>query len=331
MKININDIAKEAGVSIATVSRVINGKEGASEATREKVKKIIEKYSYSSNQVGIHDLYRKSLRSVAILTVDIRVPHYARTAYTMEREFSKHGYAVYLCNTGGDIETTVNYLTDVLEEQVAGIVLVGSVFDEIGKDPRVEHYLRMAPVVMANGKLNLPNSYSVLVDDVFGIARMVQYVYKHGKRDIFYLSGATTDSAQNKKTGFLQGMNLCGLNTDGKIIDTEDSIEGGMRAAEEILSSGRACDAMVCGEDIVAVGALKKLLRKHIAVPEKIAVTGYNNSMISRNIEPELTGVDNKPEQVALLCVQLLESLIDHTDSYSSVTLQPEIVKGGTV
>ena len=88
---------------------------------------------------------------------------------------------------------------------------------------------------------------------------------------------------------------------------------------------------MVCGEDITAAGAVKALLQEGYRIPEDVAVTGYNNSEYARICEPTLTTIDNKPELVAMFSVQLLTSLIEKTDAYSSCTIQPELVAGKTV
>lgn len=326
---NIYDIAREAGVSIATVSRVLNNKGTVSAATRAKVEAVLARHNYTPSAIA-RGMVSKSMRTVAVLTVDIRVPHYARTAYTIEREFSRRGYEVILCNTGGELAATVKYLRAVVEKQVDGIVLVGSVFNRIGQDPEVETLLRTAPVVLANGQLPLPNSYSVLVDDRHGIALAVDYLVQRGRRNLVYIKDMQTASADAKRDGFLLGMRRCGLDPAGRIVETADTLEGGMQAAARILGSGLPCDAIVCGEDLTAAGVLKGLLRAGVQVPAQIAVTGYNNSIYAHLCEPVLTSVDNKPEQVALLCVQLLESLIEKSDQYSSVTLQPEIVPAQT-
>ena len=119
---NIYDIAKEAGVSIATVSRVLNNKGTVSAATRARVEAILKQNNYTPSAIA-RGMVSKSMRTVAVLTVDIRVPHYARTAYTIEREFSRRGYEVILCNTGGDRAETLRYLQVVNQKQVDGIVL----------------------------------------------------------------------------------------------------------------------------------------------------------------------------------------------------------------
>lgn len=89
-------------------------------------------------------------------------------------------------------------------------------------------------------------------------------------------------------------------------------------------------DGIVCGEDLTAAGALKALLRAGLRVPGQVAVVGFNNSDYAHLCEPVLTSIDNKPEQVALLCVQLLESSIERSETYSSVVLQPELAQGET-
>lgn len=276
---NIYDIAKEAGVSISTVSRVMNKKENVNPATRKKVEEILEKNNYTPSAIA-RGMVSKTMKTVAILTVDIRVPHYSRTAYTIEREFSRRGYEVLLCNTGGELSETVKYLRTVQEKKVDGIVLVGSVFNTLCKKEEIGKLLKNTPVVLANGKLELPS-----------------YGIHNGK---------------------------------GYVIETERSIEGGMRAVNQLLLDKKEFTGIVCGEDLTAVGVVKALLHAGLRVPEDVAVTGYNNSDYAAICEPELTTVDNKPEMVAMMSVQLLTSLIEKTEAYSSCTIQPELVKGRT-
>lgn len=113
---NIYDIAKEAGVSISTVSRVMNNKGNVNAATRKKVEAILDKHDYTPSAIA-RGMVSKTMNTVAVLTVDIRVPHYARTVYTIEREFSHRGYEVAICNTGGELEETAKYLKTKLEKK----------------------------------------------------------------------------------------------------------------------------------------------------------------------------------------------------------------------
>ena len=119
---NIYDIAREAGVSIATVSRVLNHKDTVRADTRAKVEKVLKRCSYAPSAIA-QGMVSKSLHTVAVLTVDIRDSHYARTAYTIEREFGRRGYEVILCNTGGDRAETLRTLQAVAQKQVDGLIL----------------------------------------------------------------------------------------------------------------------------------------------------------------------------------------------------------------
>lgn len=326
---NIYDIAQEAGVSIATISRVVNNKGQVSAATRAKVEAVLAQHNYTPSAIA-QGLMNKSLRTVAVLTVDIRVPHYARTAYTIEREFSRRGYEVMLCNAGGDREETLRYLRAVTRKQVDGIVLVGSVFNTICQGKEMESLLANIPVVLANGKLDLPNTYSVSVDDRYGIALAVEHLVKRGRKNIFYVKDKDTVSAKNKLAGFEEALAHQNLEVKGRVLEVGSTLEDGITAGEKILASGCPCDAIVCGEDLTAAGVLKALLRAGIQVPKQIAVTGFNSSDYARLCEPVLTSVDNKPEQVAMLCVQLLEGRIEQNGMFSSVTVQPELCLGQT-
>lgn len=326
---NIYDIAKEAGVSIATVSRVLNNKGTVSAATRARVEAILKQNNYTPSAIA-RGMVSKSMRTVAVLTVDIRVPHYARTAYTIEREFSRRGYEVILCNTGGDRAETLRYLQAVNQKQVDGIVLVGSVFDTICQGAEMEKLLSGVPVVLANGKLDLPNAYSVTVDDKYGVSLAVEHLVARGRKNIYYIKDRDTDSAKSKRDGFLEAMRRNGLEFADHVLEAGETLASGMETVQALLAQGIVPDGIVCGEDLTAAGALKALLRAGLRVPGQVAVVGFNNSDYAHLCEPVLTSVDNKPEQVALLCVQLLESSIERSEAYSSVVLQPELAQGET-
>lgn len=148
---NIYDIAQQAGVSIATVSRVLNNKDTVSPATRAKVEAVLAKCNYTPSAIA-QGMVSKSMRTVAVLTADILVSHYARTAYTIEREFSRRDYEVILCNTGGDTEVPPSRDQKAGGRHCAGWLCVQSDRQEPGnRGP--------APgrtVVLTNGKLDLP-------------------------------------------------------------------------------------------------------------------------------------------------------------------------------
>jgi LacI family transcriptional regulator len=175
----------------------------------------------------------------------------------------------------------------------------------------------------------MPNAFSILVDDRTGISLAVNHLLQRGHRpeNIVYVKDLNTDSAKLKHRGFLNVLSDRGVeDAKQQVFSTTYSLAGGRQAAEEILRSKFRPTAIVCGEDLTAVGVVKGLTAAGLKIPENMAVTGYNNSEYSVICSPEITSVDNKGEMCALLCVQLLESRIDGSNSFASMTITPELV-----
>lgn len=333
---NIYDIAAEAQTSISTVSRVLNNKGNVNPEMRKRVEAVLKKHDYRPSAIA-RGMVSKTMKSIAILTVDVRVTHYARQIYVIEQEFSNRGYNVTVCNTGGSIGECAKYLEILSEKQVDGLVLIGSVFNELAAYPELTAQIRDIPVVVANGHVELPNFRSVQVDDTKGIRMAVDYLYEKGHREILYAYDMETDSGKAKRRGFLEAMKLHDIADAGRfVIPCQYGLEGGMAAADKIVTQFGTGEkmagftAVVCGEDITAIGVIKSLKKHGLRVPEDVAVTGCNNSPDSMICEPELTTLDNKPELLGGLCAQLLEELIDGKESATDVAIQPDLVVRGT-
>jgi LacI family transcriptional regulator len=209
------------------------------------------------------------------------------------------------------------------------VVLVGSVFNKWGKDDEVAAALRGMPVVIANEQLDMPNVFSILVDDTMGISLAVNHLMQRGHRpeNIVYIKDLDTNSAKIKCRGFLSALTGRGIeDAKQRVFSASCSLAGGRQAAEEILRYKFHPTAVVCGEDLTAVGVIKGLVASGLKIPENMAVTGYNNSEYSLICAPEITSVDNRGEMCALLCVQLLESRIGSGNSFSSMLITPELV-----
>ena len=327
---NIYDIAAEAKTSISTVSRVLNNKGNVNPEIKKRVEEVLKKHDYKPSAIA-RGLVSKTMKSIAILTVDVRVTHYARMIYVIEQEFSDRGYNVTVCNTGGSIEECEKYVEILSEKQVDGIVLIGSVFNELIHYPDITSKIKDIPVVVANGKVNLPNFYPVLVDDTKGIRTAVDYLFKKGHRELVYVYDMETDSGWAKRQGFLEAMKLHDIpEAEKRVIPCKFGLEGGLKAAEALCASGIGFTGVVCGEDITAIGMMKGLKKRGILVPDQVVITGYNNSPDSLICEPELTTIDNKPELLGGLCSQLLQEVLEGKKSASSLAIQPELIVRGT-
>ncbi len=321
---NIYDIAKEAGVSISTVSRVLNNKNVTAE-NLQKIEAVMHKYNYKPNAVA-RGLVRKSMKTVGILSVDIRVPHYAGTTYIIEQEFSKAGYNVIVCNTGGSMEKNRRYIRSLADKQVDGILFVGSIFNKIQNEPDILDVLRDVPVVLTNGRLELPRAYSVAVNDELGIRLAVDHLAEKGHRNIVYVKDLDTESACRKESGYRSAMRERGLEEYAHVARATYGLHGGRGAVEELLDHGRKFSALLCGEDLTAVGVAKGLMEAGMHIPKDAAVVGYNNSDYSLICTPELTTVDNKVQSFSFLAAQLLQNLIEGEKACASMIVEPQLV-----
>lgn len=322
---NIYDIAAEAGVSISTVSRVLNNRGRVKKETQEKIEAVLQKYDYQPSAVA-RGLVTKSMRTIGILTVDIRVMHYANTTYILEQQLSRLGYNVMVCNTGGLMHENLRYLRMMVEKQVDGLILVGSVFEELAQSTEGLEYLRHMPVVLSNGSLSLENAYSVLVDDPLGTALSVRHLAQKGRKDLYYVQDMDTHSARRKVEGFLRGMAECGLPAEGRVLRCEHGLEGGIAFGRSLAHSGKRCTGLVFGEDLTAIGAMKGLQHAGLRIPEDVAVVGFNDSAYARLCTPELTSIDNKYQLVGEYSVKLLTGLLEGTGNEADIVIRPVLV-----
>lgn len=317
---NIYDIANEAGVSIATVSRVINGKHAVSPATREKVEEVLARHHYVPDQIA-RGLVTKSTRTVAVMTIDIRDVYYANVAYTIEQELSSRSYSVLLCNTGDEIQSKMEYIRNVLRQKVEAIVFVGSVFRDGVMDEAIRNVSARIPVVMVNGFVEADNVYSVICDDRLGVVRAVRYLTDRGRRRLAYLKSSDTFSARSKARGFCQAVQ----SPLEHMAVVDRSIHGGYAGAEKLLAWPERPDAVICDDDITAIGVLKCLAAHGVAVPGDISVVGFNNSLLATCCTPALTSVDSLMVEMGRTTVATLLQVLDGKSPRHRITFEPDI------
>lgn len=326
MKPNIYDIANEAQVSITTVSRVINNKGNISAKTRAHVQSIMEKYNYTPNAIA-RGLVVNSMKTIGILTIDIRTPYYAAAAYSIEQDLYKIGYSVILCNTGGSMEENNRYIKMLEEKMVDGIILIGSVFSH--KNIEENYLITNIPVILINSEFDLshPNLYSILTDDAYGSELCVGHLNKKGHTKIVFVRDADTYSAFKKESGFINAMRSLKLQADkNSIFKTQRSLEGGGAAVDAIIKSGMEFTAIMFIDGSTAIGGLKRLQQLGYNVPNDVAITTFNDCIYSQMSQPTLTSIDNKAEMMGSLAAKMLEGLINRQNTTKSVLVKPDIV-----
>ena len=322
---NIYDIAEEAGVSITTVSRVLNNKSNVKYETRKRIEEVLNKHNYSPSPIA-RGLVSKNMNTVGILTIDVRVPHYAASAYILEHELYKIGYNAILCNTSGKAENGADYINMLAKKGVSGIILIGSVFQNKQIEATVLKNASNIPFISMNSHINVGNAYSVIINHESGMTLAINHLRDKGHRKIIYVQDARTFSGTRKTDAFVK------ISTKHKeyppqrhVFHTERGISGGKNAVDQIMESGLEFSAIIFGDDTTASGGIQRLHQLGKKVPEDIAVVGWNNTE-STLCEPNLTTVDNQNDTIGLICVKMLENILEGNDISPVVTIDSSLV-----
>lgn len=327
---NIYDIAQEAGVSIATVSRVLNNKPNISPDTLSKVRRVLKKYNYTPNSFA-RGLVTNSMQMIGVLVEDIRNPQYTNTAYAIEQNLYEQGYKCLFCNVRSD--AIESYMKVLAESLVDGAIIIGSVFMTEQTAKAIETCLPDHPVVMVNGTLPCPGVTSVLCDDRDGIMQCVNHLYDKGHRKIIFVSDSNTDSAHRKLMGYKTALFEHDLQNFYEIIHTEPGFHGGIEAGKKIVSTyrhGKDYTAIVCQEDLTALGCVRYLESQGISVPQDVAVTGFGKFCFDEVSSHTLTTVDTHLELLGIEAVRCLSSLLTGAACPKQIVLTPELLVGQT-
>lgn len=320
---NIYDIAEKAGVSIATVSRVINRNGPVSPATSKRVLEIIKEMGYRPN-IFAQGLTTNSMRVIGALTTNIGDPYISAAIHTVAQNARKNGYDIILSCTSSGVEDKIKHIGLLLEKRVDGIMLIGSIFKEERNNTHILKAAESVPVVLLNSFVEGRGVYSVFCDDEAGVRAAVDHLAAGGRRNIAYLNGAATYSGVRKLEGYRSAVRKAGLQE--WTLEAQAGIDGGYAAAETLLGQKRAPDGIVCSEDELAVGAMKKLKQMGIRVPEDVAVIGYNDSLLARCADPELASVDSKVRNLSEYALDAMLKSIETGTAPQRTVVSPELV-----
>lgn len=324
----IYDIAREAGVSASTVSRVINDKPGVNKATREKVRALLDQYHYVPNEAA-RGLVTSSSRLVGMLVADIRNQHHIEGAYYIAQELSKLGYCALLLNTGGSDEERAAGIRMLETRKVEAAVLMGSIFATDAVRDAIANSLPDVPVFMLNGELDLPNVYSVLSDDRAGTAAAVRYLAERGRKRIAYLLNELTPSNRLKLQGYEDEIARCDAQAI-VISGAEASAAGGRDAMERLLAQHPDVDGVVCSVDIIACGAMQAIAEHGLRVPEDIAVIGTDNSVYCEICSPHLTSLNTMIFESGMMIAHKLVDCLEGRGTNQKTMLFTSIVQRGS-
>lgn len=329
---NIYDVSEKAQVSIATVSRVLNGNPNVSDKTRRRVLEVMDELGYTPN-IFARGLGLNTMKTIGIMCSDSSDPYLANAIYYLERELRANGYDAILCCTGTSLETKHKYFNLLISKRVDAIILAGSKFIEM--KPKDNNYILDAaknlPIMLVNGYLEGENIYSTVCDDHSAMYQAAESLITSGHKDILYLYSSYSYSGLNKLQGYKDALTAHGFPVREELIcqcpkDLLTAKETLLRLSE----SGLVFDAVMTSDDSLAVGAVKFAYAKNLRIPEDLSIIGYNNSILSYCTDPEITSIDTKIESLCITTVNTLMGVFGGGNVASKTTIAADIIKRQT-
>lgn len=291
----LSDVARLAGVSLATASKAINGRGDVAEATRRRVLDAADEIGFTPNQLA-RSLLAGRTGTVGLLTSDLEGRFVLPILMGAEDAFGAGQVNVFLCDARGDHIREQHHLKALLNRRVDGIIVVGRQTDprpSLGQDLPV-------PVVYAYAPSDDPADLSLTPDNVAGGRMAVEHLIACGRTRIAHITGDPEyAAAKDRVTGVRQALADAGLDLHGDVMFSEWSERWGRDAAAMLLARHPEVDAIACGSDQIARGVLDTLRDLGRDVPSDVAVVGFDNwEVLTTNSRPELTSIDPNLQQL---------------------------------
>lgn len=294
MKVTIKDIAEKCGVSITTVSRVINDKlEGVGTETRGKVIEAIERLNYQPNSIA-RSMVTKKTNTIALVIPDICNPFFPELARGVEDCCTQRGYNLFLCNTDGSAEKEYSYIKYLRERFVDGIIFTtqnAEEYNSIFYDFKKEGF----PFVFIERYIDdLEGSLGIYVDNYSGVYKAVKYLFDNCHQNIAFITGPfNTTNAVLRFKGFQQAHLELNVDIDYSLVKEGDyKIQSGYLQTKALLTEQPGkFSAIIASNDLMAIGACNAVREAGLNIPEDISIIGFDNISFSDIFQPKITTV----------------------------------------
>lgn len=296
MGITLADVARRAGVSLATASRVLNDSSyPVKDELRARVLTAAEELHYVPN-AHAQALARASTHTVGVIVHDVSDPYFSEITRGIQRVASEADRLVIICNTYRDLERELAYVRLLHSQRVEAIILAGSGYDDRSFSQKLT--TQVATFTAAGGRISLIGRHhlagdAVIADNVGGGRALARVLIELGHRQFGVINGPPLlTTTRDRLDGFRSGLHEAGIALPpGHEVDSDFSRDGSLRATHELLAQAPDITAIFALNDTMAVGVLAALRERGIAVPDDISVVGFDDISITRDVTPALSTV----------------------------------------
>lgn len=313
--ISIKDVAKHAGVSVATVSRVLNNSGYVGQDTRIKVEKAIKELNYKPNEVA-RSLFKKQSSTIGLIVPDIMNPFFPELARAVEDTAIQLGYNVILCNSDGDKKKEQNYL-DILQQQYVNGIIVSSNTLTAAQIEQLNIPVVSIDRVISKG---LP---TIVVENKKGAMMATRFLQSKGRSRIGHIKGnSSVVNAEERCEGYKEIVGQEPWFNETYIADGKYDMQSSIQATLELLQRHPEMDGIFAANDIMAIGAIKAACQLGKKVPEDIAIIGFDGISLSKATTPELTTVEQPIYEMGEKATKLLVSLMEQQQTVDQESYQ---------
>ncbi len=325
--ITIIDVAKESGVSVGTVSNVLNDADWVGEEYREKVHRAVEKMRYRRNLLA-GSLKTKRTKIIGLIVPDIRMGFWPEVARGIEDVASDLGYNVMLCNSDEHVEKEASYIEVLRSKMVDGILYSGSQEDTAENEPLKVLLGGNIPVVMLERYFEYLPFPEVIVDNLQGGYEATIHLLKLGHRKIGFISGPISlINVQNRFAGYKKALEEFQVPFDNSLVEEGMfTFESGYTAMKKLLSKDNKLTAVFAANDPMAIGALHAIKDSGLDVPKDIAIVGFDNVDMASYVDPPLTTVAQPMYELGSTAMKILLRLINKEKVEKKVVLKTKLI-----
>lgn len=322
--VKIKDVADAAGVSTATVSRVLANKPYVSSKVKDHVLKVVRELGYRPNRVARNLRSRRS-SIIGLIVSDIENPYFQQVSRAVEDAANEQGYSVILCNNDENPDKEKKYLHLIRDENLAGVILSPT---RQTADEFAETAFLNIPMVVIDRRVSNFNVDNILINNVQSAHTITTHLIGHGYQRFGALFGIGSTTGRERQKGFLQALKDHGIKPLNNLIKFINPREGdGYNTGLKLLQSSPLPDAILTSNSLLAAGVLRALQKSKLAVPDDVAFASFDETPWARIVNPPLTVIEQPTYQIGSTATEmLLKRIEDPTRSHRQVILKAKLV-----
>lgn len=302
MTVSIKEVAEAAGVSTATVSRVLSDNKHVRPEVRQRVLEAVERLQYRPNLVA-RSLRAQQTKTLGLIVSDIRNPFFTSISRAVEDTAYERGYSVLLCNTDEDPEKERIYLQLMRDTNVAGIIISPTQ----QQNPTFDHQQLGCPVVVIDRMIKDLDADTILLDNVDSAYRLTEHLIKNGYRRIGALFGRTTSTGYLRRQGFEQALRAYNLPLEPAYVrEVLPRVESGHQIALDLLDLPQRPDALLTSNSLTMEGALNAIRERNLTIPDDLALVGFDETPWTSLVQPAITLIAQPTYEIGQSAAELL-------------------------